>query len=361
MKIGVDAGTIGVSDKRLKVGVYQFVVNFLLELSKIDKNNEYLLYSFKKISPKIMNKLGQNFTNIVVRPERGWMKIWLTLRLKKDKPDVFLAASQAIPQLLSQKIKVIGIVYDLEFEKYPHHHKNSYKKLHNNSNKLLKRSNTIITTSSYVKDDILNKYKISKEKIKVIPAGVRISVKKEKSHNFFLYVGALKKGKNIPNIIRGFDSFTSKDSKNIKLVIVGGDKWLDDEIKKTMSEVSDKAKKRVIFKGYVSDKDLKKLYAKALAFVSPSFYEGFGLTHVEAMSARLPIIASNRGSTPEVVGDAGVLVNPNSSQEIANAMMDIATDKKLRQKLSENGLSRSKQFAWKKLAKGIHEIIQRYE
>jgi len=362
MKIGVDAGAVGIHDKRLKVGVYHLSVQLLLHLGKIDRSNQYFLYSFHTIDKKLLSTFGDNFQNIVVRPRKGWASIWLPLRARRDKIDVFLGLNQFVPNFLSKNTRKIGFIYDLAFLKYPHMFPDSGGQLTRITESVISKSDDIVTISHNSKKDIMKHYRVEGKNIHVIyPGYKKLKVQKGKKADYFLFIGALKKGKNIPNVILAFDIFQKNHSSDIKLIIVGGDKWRDDGIKKAMNEVSGGTKRKVIFEGHVSDRELEKLYSKALAFVSPSFYEGFGLTHVEAMASGIPVIASDKGSLPEVVGDAGILVDPNSPQQIAKAMLSISKNKKLRDQLSKKGVEKSKNYSWIKFAKGLHERIQRYE
>lgn len=357
--IGVDAGCLGVKDKRLKVGVYTVALNALIELARLDKKNTYYLYSFEKIDRSTLRKFGKNFYNIVIKPKKGWATIWLPLRLKKDNIDVFLGLNQFLPYL-SSKVHKIGIVHDLAFFRYPKFYQGSIEKLQNRTKSLAHKSDQIITVSEAVKNDVRKKYRTNVP-ITVLRPGVKSYGTKEHKKNQFLFVGALKRGKNIPNILKAFDLFQRNDKKNFKFVIVGGDKWLDPGIDSALSQVSVEAKSKILFKGFVSDKELSHLYSTSYAFISPSFYEGFGLTHAEAMSYCLPVVASDKGSQSEVIGDAGIFANPNSPKSICEAMHILATDKKKYSQLSRAAGEISKQYKWSEFGKGLYEIIARYE
>src|SRR5438034_10973470 len=101
MKIGVDAGCLGIKDDRLKVGVYRVAVELLRQLGKIDKANRYYLYSFYPIDKKLMESFGPRMSNVLVVPSRGWMRIWLPFRILSQRPDVFLGLNQALPRKIA--------------------------------------------------------------------------------------------------------------------------------------------------------------------------------------------------------------------------------------------------------------------
>lgn len=365
MNIGIDAGCLGVKDERLKVGVYVFAKNLLLELSKIDKVNNYYLYSFYPIESSLMNRLGPNMKNIIVRPAKGWLKIWLPIRMTRDRVNVFLALGQAVPPRMLPTIKSIGVIYDLAYERFPKYFPDSYDQLHANTNELVKKSNHILTISESSKQDIVKFYKMNPINITVVPLGARRfpqgkEIKKVKRNPYFLYVGALKRIKNVSTLILAFDKFLSRTKDDIELLVVGGDRWIDPEINKAMSQISDETIEKISFIGYAQDNELVDMYRNAIAFVSPSHYEGFGLTFLEAMAAGCPVIASNAGAIPEVVGKSGILLKSDDVSGFAQSMVDIQRDSDLRAKLSKKGISKSTEFSWEKCAHKVFGIIQQY-
>ena len=116
-------------------------------------------------------------------------------------------------------------------------------------------------------------------------------------------------------------------------------------------------KNRIVFTGFIPDKYLSAIYSGALAFIYPSLYEGFGLPPLEAMQCGTPVITSNTSSLPEVVGDAGIMINPKDGDALCQAMIDIVKNNKLRNHLSKKGIERTKLFSWKKCA---DETIKAY-
>lgn len=358
MLIGVDCGCLGIKDKRLKVGVYRLVENLLLSLGKIDKKNSYLLYSFYPIDRSLLSSFGNRMKNVVVSPSRGWMKIWLPLRIRKDKPDVFLALSQAIPEslLFSPTPYTIDFVYDLAFEKFPDMYPGSLTKLQRNSREAAEKSELIITISNSTKRDLRNIYKIKSNKIKVsypsVSSRILVKGKKYKANKpYFLFVGAMKQTKNVPGLIRGFNYFLKKSNLDYDLYIVGGDKWVDPGIERKNNNIK--------FFGFVTDKKLSSLYKGAVAFVSPSFYEGFGMSFLEAMKLGCPVIGSNTGSIPEVLGNAGIMVNPKNVKQLEDAMIEISLNSKIRKQMIKRGFKRVGNFSWNNFAADVLTAINK--
>ena len=413
MRIGVEAGCLGVKDKRLKVGVYNVALSLLNDLGKMDKKNEYLLYSFYPIDKSILKLFGERMKNVVVKPSFGWTKIWLPLRLLIDRPNVFIGLSQSFPQFyfLSKNIFKITLIYDLAFEKYPDMYPNSLTSLRKNTKNAIKIADKVIAVSESTKIDLINLYGVKKAKIDVgypkiryifSPKGKKyeaprsklrgisraeflrsqphfakaslgvpltpsspehalgFSAKGNKSDNpYFLFVGALKKGKNVTSIIKAFSEFLRLSKKNYDLIIAGGDKWLDNDIKKTLDKFNPVIRKKIKFLGFVDDKKLADLYRGAVAFISPSFYEGFGLTFLEAMASGTPVIGSNKGSVPEIVGNADLLVNPNDLKSLVKLMLLLVNEKETRDKYSKLGLQRAKELTKNNLSNRVMEIINK--
>ena len=160
---------------------------------------------------------------------------------------------------------------------------------------------------------------------------------------YFLSLCTLEPRKNLNSILASFSRLLKDLDEETYLVLAGAKGWKVEQLEQLLDQHV-----RVLPIGYVDDTDLSPLYSDAIAFVYPSFYEGFGLPPLEAMQCGTPVIASNNSSLPEVVGDAGLLVDPNSIDEIADAMLKLYKDETLRGKLSQSGIDRAKQFSWQR-------------
>ena len=148
----------------------------------------------------------------------------------------------------------------------------------------------------------------------------------------------LKKRKNIPH----------------KLVIVGGKGWRNETIFEAVRELN--IESEIIFTSYVSDNELMMLYNECDVFVYPSLYEGFGLPPLEAMACGAPVITSNTSSLPEVVGNAGVMVNPDNTEELCEAIYAVVGNNSLSEKMRKKSLERAKLFSWEKSARQLLKI-----
>lgn len=366
MLIGVDAGCLGVKDKRLKVGVYQVAKNLLIGLGKLDKNNQYLLYSFYPIDKNLMQQFGPKMENVIVRPGRGWAKVWLPLRLSIDRPQFFLALNQYAPKILpfSPRPFIIGFVYDLAFEINPEMYPGLYKRLSVNTGNLVKNSDYILSISESTKKDLINIYGVDSSKIRVCSLGCsdNFSSKGEKykqENPYFLFVGTLKISKNIPGIIRGFYYFLERTKLDYSLILAGGDNQLDPKIRDVINTIPKNIREKIKLLGYVNDDLLAKLYRGATAFVSPSFYEGFGIPLLEAMNCGCPVIVSDVGSIKEVVDRAGIFIDPNDYKSIGNAIIKITKNNLFRKKCVNLGLKQAAKFSWENFSKDIYSIVEK--
>ena len=179
------------------------------------------------------------------------------------------------------------------------------------------------------------------------------------SGKYILGLSTLEPRKNNVTLINCFYKLMLENAiTDTYLVLVGSNGWLFDDIFRTAAKQPQLLDK-IIFTGYIQDSDLSAIYSGASCFVYPSFYEGFGLPPLEAMQCGVPVISSNTSSLPEVVGDAGILIDPKDKDQLCQAMLNILTDESLRENLKQKGLERAKQFSWKKCADQTVEIYKK--
>lgn len=168
--------------------------------------------------------------------------------------------------------------------------------------------------------------------------------------SYILSLSTLEPRKNIIQTIKCFSRLVEEQSiTDLCLVLVGTKGWDFDAIFNEIATNS-KTRDRIIVTGYVPDENLAALYSGAMMFVYPSFYEGFGLPPLEAMQCGTPVITSNTSSLPEVVGNAGVMVEPTDEQALCQAMLEIYSSSELRQKMAESSLQQAAKFSWKRCA-----------
>ena len=263
---------------------------------------------------------------------------------------------------LTNKCKKVITFHDLSFEHYPEFfswRKRGWQKILMNTKQEARKADKIIAVSQSTKNDLVNLYGLDSEKIEVIYSGVGeqfrpLEIKKRYNlpEKFILYFGTIEPRKNLIGLIKAFESL--KD-KNVKLVMAGANGWLYQDILKTAFK--SKRKKDIFFTGFVQEKDKPFLYNLAQAFVYPSFFEGFGFPPLEAMACGVPTIVSINSSLPEVVGDAGLMINPKNIDELAWAIKTVLEDNNLRDRLIKRGLKQSQKFSWSECAKKTLRVL----
>lgn len=175
---------------------------------------------------------------------------------------------------------------------------------------------------------------------------------------YFLSICTLEPRKNVDSVIRSFINLIEQEKiRDLNLVLVGTKGWDFDKIFEEI-EGAKSLKNRIIVTGYAEDEDLSSIYSGAMGFIYVSICEGFGLPPLEAMQCGVPVIVSNTTSLPEVVGDAGILVNPSDQDAISHAMYQIYHDEQFRTILSQKSLERARLFTWQKF---IDKTVETYQ
>ena len=183
----------------------------------------------------------------------------------------------------------------------------------------------------------------------------RIAEVKEQFHipagRYFLTLATVEKRKNLALSLQSFREILQEPGyDDLSFVLVGTRGWKVREVCEDI-ENDPLLRDRVLFTGFVADEHLSALYSGAEAFLYPSLYEGFGLPPLEAMQCGLPVITSKTSSLPEVVGDAGILVDPLDKEEICQAMLSLLENRELRRRLVRKGLERAGRFSWRRCAR----------
>ncbi|MCX5909760.1 MAG: glycosyltransferase family 1 protein [Deltaproteobacteria bacterium] len=173
---------------------------------------------------------------------------------------------------------------------------------------------------------------------------------------FWLNVGVLEPRKNQKGLIRAYALLKANLGGTFPLVIAGGQGWLMEDSEKALA--SRGLQQDVFLLGYVDNEALQWLYQNCFAFIYPSLFEGFGLPVLEAMTFGAPIIASGVSSLPEIVGQAGILIDPLNGEEIFQAMRRLAVQEELRQELKEKARKQAGEFSWRSAASSVLEIYR---
>lgn len=219
-----------------------------------------------------------------------------------------------------------------------------------------RRASAVLTVSEFSKGAILDWAHVPESKVRVVSPGVAEGFGPNVEplslpYTYFLYVGNRKSHKNVPRLLEAFARASL--GPGMRLVFSGNP---DRETAGLAIRLG--LGERVVFFGPVTEDVLPRLYRGAIALVFPSLLEGFGLPPLEAMACGTPVIASNSSSIPEVVGDAGMLVDPYDVQALSNAVRRVLSDESLRASMSAKGIERARSFSWDRTAEQVLEVLR---
>jgi len=284
---------------------------------------------------------------------------------RRFNPDVYHHPHFDMP--LWQTVPSVLTVHDVKYIRHPDYfpERSLIKKIYMKRILAisLQRSKHVIAVSENTKKDLLDLFNIPEAKITVIHHGLSENIalngpsvgdsvvlkKFGVRGRFILFVGERRPHKNIVNLIRAFKILLSEFGSDFQLVIVGKPyaEYRGSENEVSTEGISD----HVLFTDYLNDHDLRLFYRNAEMLVLPSFYEGFGFPIIEAMELGIPVAGANCTSIPEIIGEAGLLFNPNDIQEMALMMKRLLKDQKLKERFVRIGKERVKKFTWDKTAR----------
>ncbi len=370
MRIGFNAQIVSGSD----AGVATYARNLIKHLVAENKNHEIYIFA----SPDYINLPEDSRSRMIPTSQiinRGWKRIlWeqfiLPAKAKRCHVDVMFYPDHTA-SLFKKTSPVVLTIHDLAFMAMPDTFpfgKRIYKTLAVRQS--VRSADRIIADSQATKDDCIKLLGIPEDEIKVIHNGIDSYFKKITEpalltntrkklglfKNIILFVGTLEPRKNVIRLIRAYAHLCKSMHLEHELVIAGKKGWMYSGIFHEVERLG--LKDRVHFLNYVSQQDLVNLYSMADLFVYPSLYEGFGFPPLEAMACEVPVVASNVSSLPEVLGDAALLIDPYSTDEMVAAMSKILSDVEFSQRLKAKGLERVKQYSWQNFAVQLLKVFE---
>lgn len=361
MKIGIDASRINLEQKTGTEWYSYYIVKNLLD---IDKQNQYFLFSQKKLPEEFLKY--KNVNNIILNwsLKKFWTLTKLSLDLKKHNLDLFFSPAHNLP---ATKIKKVITWHDLGYEYFPNH----YSKIQLLSLKLgakgLHKADLIITPSFSTKNDIIKFYGIGEDRIFVIPHGIdfekynnidisedvlnKYSIQKD----YILYIGRLESKKNIVNLIKAYNKL-KEAYPDFQLVLLGKSGF---EFNKIDSEIQASVyKKDIKVIGWVSEEDKIKLLKKAKLLCLISVFEGFGMSILEAMLCKVPVLMSDLDVFKEF-GISDSCFTENNIGNISSKMEELILNEELRDDIISRNLELVQNFNWQRSAKETLEVFQR--
>lgn len=372
MIVGIDGNEANVSQR---VGVNTYAWEILKNLQKLEdiRNGKHSLIVYLKEKPLgDMPKETGKFKYKIIPVASFWIITRLMPYLWRNSDAVDVLFSPSHYTVPFAPLPRICSIMDLGYLKFSEQfRKKDFWQLKVWSAISIFVSKAIIAISNATKDDIVRQYPLSRRRVYVTHLGydsrkfnTRISdenVRQVKNRyaivdDYILYLGTLKPSKNIEGLLEAY-SLLPTDYNQTKLVIAGKKGWLYDSIYEKVEELG--LKDRVIFTDFVREDDKPALIKGAKVFVIPSFWEGFGLDALSAMAVGTPVVSANVGSLPEVVGNAGILVDPRDTKSIAAGIKEVlsASSKKYN-RIVAAGLLQAKEFSWEKTARQTLDILK---
>lgn len=380
MKIGIDIRCL--SEGR-RTGVEEYTVNLLHNLFSLDQDNQYVLFLNGMREPSFDFTQFTKYPNVRLRHFRipnkllnlcFWYLKWPHVDKMLGGVDLFFMPNINFAAL-SDRSKLCLTVHDLSFEIFPQTFSLKRRLWHFfvNPKQLCRRADVVVAISDSTRSDVINIYGIDAGKVQTNYNGAnddfvevdrndeRLFAVREKYNlpfNFIFFLGTIEPRKNILAIVRAFDELKASGNpmlEKYKLVIAGVKGWKCDHIFDELKHA--KYTNDIIYTNLITNEDKSLVYNLASLFVYPSFFEGFGLPVLEAMKCKVPVITSNSSSLPEVVGDAGIMIDPDKPDELLVAMKEMLLDRTLRDVLKEKAWRRAFQFNWRKTALELLGII----
>lgn len=366
MKVGINAHALGLGIG----GIETYVRNIVQGIGSLDPCGDYTLFLNAPL-PVDAIPGAEHMRRVVVRPEHVVVRNLITLPLAIARERVDLVHVQmAAPPLCPAPIVVS--LHDLVHERYPQFFtRDAALQFRALVPLTVRRAAAVLTISEFSKQDIVRRYCVPPDKVTVtycaadpafrpIHDEARLTAIRTSygtGDRYILCVGNLEPRKNLKTLIAAYVKLRQAGAIRHKLVLVGRKAWYYDGI---FAAARDSGYgDDLVFTDYVPHEDLVGLYNAADVFVYPSIFEGFGIPPLEAMACGTPVVTSNTSSLPEVVGDAGVMVDPLDTEALASAIATILSDDALRSRLSARGRERSALFSWEAAARATLDVYRR--
>ena len=356
MHIGIDARLV----YHTRAGIGQYTLHLANALAKSFPQDHFTLLQDRRHTQPLVEAPNVSVASSFVPSHHRFEQQLLRVVMRGVHTDVF-HSPDFIPPLDVQGRFVITI-HDLAFLIYPHFLTQDSARYYGQIDRAVRHASQIIAVSESTKNDVVRMLGAPAEKVSVIyeaadpmftpldrPTALQyVRSIYEIPDEYILFVSTIEPRKNVVGLLRAYRRLVDDYKLTPPLVFVGAKGWLYDDVEAEVKRLQ--LDPYCHFLGRVSGLDLLNLYNGARCLVHPAFYEGFGLTPLEAMACGTPVIVSNVSSLPEVVGDAALLIDPRHDEEITVALWRILTDQALWEELQAKGLQRAAAFSWERTA-----------
>ena len=368
MQIGIDASR---AFMKQRTGIEEYSYQVIKHLMQYLKNDQVVLYIRRGQSAAAADcPLPDNWKVKVIKFPYLWTQLGLSLEMLLNPVDVLFVPAHTVPLIHPKNTAVV--IHGLEYEFVP----DAYSwwerfYMRHSIKKSCKWARKIIAVSKNTKNDLINVYKVSDDRIRVIYEGYETDKTLKNcdlgeggnlhdiGKGYLMFVGRIEERKNIIGIMKAFEILKEKHGFAGKLVLAGRPGYGYDRIMDYLS--SSKYKSEIIMSGFISDEDKCKLFGNAGVFMFPTFYEGFGIPILEAQSMGVPVVCSNISSMSEVADGSAVLVDPNEPSFIAERTNVLIKDENFRKDIIQRGYKNVERFSWDKCAQEIAEILMKKE
>lgn len=356
MRIAIDASRCTVPNP---TGTERYALELIRAIIRRNSQHNLILY-FRDQPTADLFPSSDHVTQRVIPFRRAWTHLRFAAALWAERPDVTFVPAHTLPAAFPGRAVVT--VHDLGYRYFPQAHPARQRQyLDLTTRYSAARASLILADSQATAHDLTRFYGTSATKIRVLYPGVKplpiteMSVVRQRYHlpdHYWLFIGTLQPRKNIARLVEAYRAWQeSHPGDSTGLVLAGSKGWLYDTA--WAGGVPG-----VHITGYVDEADKGALYTGTRALVFPSLYEGFGFPVIEAMHAGTPVIASNTSSLPELVGEAGLLVDPLAVESIAGAMSRLSDDPTLGEHLRSAGRAQALRFTWERAADLALETLE---
>lgn len=380
MRIGINAHLLAFSEDYRQAGLSRYIHEMVMRVPAILEGDRFTAFVGKAPVPEAFQtakprNLALSISHLPTSraPVRIlWEQTALPVAQWKKRLNLLHCPVNVIP--IVSPCPAVVTVHDLVFLRYPQAFKPMKRRyLAAMTGWSCRHAAHVIAVSEATRQDVIALLGVATERVTTVHNGVgeqfrpvaqserdRFRLEKGIAGRIVLYVGTLEPRKNIPSLLKAFATVATEPEFADVTLLVGGSKgWYYDEIFELADQLGLAGSGRVRFLGRVPDDELPLWYNVCTVFAYPSLYEGFGLPVLEAMSCGAPVIAANTSSFPEVVGDAGVLLDPHDVSAWSGAIRSLLTGTEVAARLAENGLKRASTFSWQKAARQTAEVYTR--
>jgi glycosyltransferase involved in cell wall biosynthesis len=356
--------TIGIDASRMtlarRTGTEQYSAHLVEALVQLPAGHRLLLYFNRPPEPR------PSWPAQVALHEMPFPRLWTHLRLSwemlRRPPDLLFVPAHVLP--LVRPRRTVVTIHDLGYLFFPQAHPLRRRlELHWSTGWNARVASRVIAVSQATRDDLVQHYHVPPERIRVVYHGVEARFRPTadpaalaRYHlpgRYLLYLGTLQPRKNLERLL---EAYARLPLEAPPLVLAGAKGWYFGRIATALAALG--LAGRVLLPGYIADADVPAVLSAATALLYPSLYEGFGLPALEAMACGTPVVVANASSLPEVVGQAGLLIDPLRVEEITAAIQRLLTDEGLRAELGRRGQERARLFSWERCARETMAVLE---